>query len=96
MVESLEAGEGPHCSGELLAMLADRMTGDILELDERIDELEGQIIEGGGQETCNDQFSGTAAEDIGSGLWWSAVTVTTVGCGDKSPRTVGGGAVAMV
>jgi polar amino acid transport system substrate-binding protein len=44
----------------------------------------------------NQQFGGTASQGIGSGLWWSAVTMTTVGYGDKAPLTVGGRAVALV
>lgn len=43
-----------------------------------------------------EQFGGTAAEGIGHGFWWAAVTMTTVGYGDKAPRTVGGRAVALV
>ena len=35
-------------------------------------------------------------QGIWSGIWWSAVTMTTVGYGDKSPRSVGGRAVALV
>ena len=31
-----------------------------------------------------------------SGLWWSAVTMTTVGYGDKSPRSFGGRLIALV
>lgn len=31
-----------------------------------------------------------------SGFWWSAVTMTTVGYGDKSPQTTGGRVVALI
>jgi len=43
-----------------------------------------------------DEFGGSVDRGIGSGFWWAAVTMTTVGYGDKSPRTLGGRLVALV
>lgn len=42
------------------------------------------------------QFGGTPAHGIGAGLWWSAVTMTTVGYGDKAPVTLVGRSLALV
>jgi ABC-type amino acid transport substrate-binding protein len=42
-----------------------------------------------------DEF-GPGLNGIGQALWWSAVTMTTVGYGDKSPRTLGGRIVALI
>jgi polar amino acid transport system substrate-binding protein len=44
----------------------------------------------------NEQFGGSRLEGIGSGFWWSAVTMTTVGYGDKSPVTLPGRLVALI
>ena len=43
-----------------------------------------------------EQFGGGLLSGIGSGFWWSAVTMSTVGYGDKSPRTLGGRVFALV
>jgi ABC-type amino acid transport substrate-binding protein len=44
----------------------------------------------------NAQFQENPARGIGSGLWWSAVTMTTVGYGDKAPVTLLGRGIALV
>lgn len=43
-----------------------------------------------------EQFGGGTLEGLGSGFWWSAVTMTTVGYGDKSPRTFWGRILGIV
>jgi len=43
-----------------------------------------------------EMFGGGPARGIASGFWWSAVTMTTVGYGDKAPQTLGGRIVALV
>ncbi len=40
--------------------------------------------------------NGKPLQGIGAGFWWSAVTMTTVGYGDKVPVTVAGRALAIV
>ncbi|MGE3172118.1 MAG: transporter substrate-binding domain-containing protein [Planctomycetota bacterium] len=43
-----------------------------------------------------EQFGGRGLRGIGAGFWFSAVTMTTVGYGDKAPATLGGRLVALV
>jgi polar amino acid transport system substrate-binding protein len=43
-----------------------------------------------------EQFGGRLHHGLGAGLWWSAVTMTTVGYGDKAPVTAAGRLVAIV
>ena len=41
-------------------------------------------------------FGGSTLQGIGSGFWFSAVTMTTVGYGDKHPKTTGGKIVSLI
>ena len=42
------------------------------------------------------QFGGSAIKGLGAGFWWSAVTMTTVGYGDKAPVTGWGRLLAII
>jgi len=44
----------------------------------------------------NDQFQQDPVKGVGSGIWWSAVTMTTVGYGDKAPMTLAGRIIGLV
>ena len=43
-----------------------------------------------------EHFGGSPLKGIGSGFWWAAVTMTTVGYGDKAPVTFAGRTVGFV
>lgn len=47
------------------------------------------------RKTDSEQFR-SGWRGIADGFWWSAVTMTTVGYGDKSPETTGGRTVAFI
>ncbi|WP_197440659.1 transporter substrate-binding domain-containing protein [Polystyrenella longa] len=43
-----------------------------------------------------EQFNKGWIRGISAGMWWAAVTLTTVGYGDKVPRTLGGRMIGLV
>jgi polar amino acid transport system substrate-binding protein len=44
----------------------------------------------------NPHFPGSPVAGVGAGMWWAVVTMSTVGYGDKVPRSGGGRLLAML
>ena len=82
----------PGSSGGTLAAVRGLMTWDLLKLLGGLFVLLTAIgaLVWVFERRRNDQFAKDPVNGIAAGVWWSAVTMTTVGYGDKSPVTVGG------
>jgi polar amino acid transport system substrate-binding protein len=58
--------------------------------------LIGMIVWSFEKRRNSEMFGNGNIKGIGNGIWWAMVTMTTVGYGDKSPKTLGGRIFAIV
>jgi ABC-type amino acid transport substrate-binding protein len=89
----------PGGSGGLLGSLRGLLTWDIAKLLGGIFVLLaaiGALVWWFERDKNDAQFARHPARGIAAGIWWSAVTMTTVGYGDKSPVTVRGRLLGLV
>jgi ABC-type amino acid transport substrate-binding protein len=88
----------PHHNSNLLALLVRFISPGFLAV---IGALLALLIAVGvliwlAERRANAQFQRNPLSGIGSGVWWSAVTMTTVGYGDKAPTSLLGRSIGMV
>jgi ABC-type amino acid transport substrate-binding protein len=82
-----------------LSMLLVLFTGDFLKAIAGLAMvlfLVGLVMWGLERRANSEEFEEDPRRGLWSGFWWSAVTMTTVGYGDKAPRSVGGRLVGLV
>ena len=58
--------------------------------------LVGMLIWAFERRENDEQFQPSPARGIWSGMWWAGVTMTTIGYGDKAPKTVAGRILALL
>lgn len=58
--------------------------------------ISGAIVWAFERRRNSEMFGEGTVKGIGQGIWWSMVTMTTVGYGDKAPKTIGGRIVALI
>ena len=89
----------PGSSGGTLAVIRGLLTWDLLKLLGGLFALlgaTGALVWWFEHRRNDAQFAKHPVQGIAAGVWWSAVTMTTVGYGDKSPVTIGGRIIGLM